>query len=1099
VRDDAGSAPELRGDRRQPAGALRRAELASVPADSGCTLTGRVVHSEEGEETDARPVLPRAGVSVRLSITVEGLDPILRELQTEPDGRFSFAALTPGAKLRLEVDEPGSALIAVAFALPEPQGGRRVDLGDVYLDPAHALRVRVVDATGSPIAGARVQVRPSSALQGLDSADIDTCLRELEPDGGGEYVLERIPPGYHPVYATAPGRVALHRDLETPHGEPHVVELERARRITGRVLTAGGEPIAGARLRSGQADDRFAPATLADASGWFDFDNAELKGLQLRATADGFTEVSRWVDEDTDQFEFHLVREAVVSGRVVREEDGGAIESAYVSVADVRADRHSRASAYAYTDSSGRFELRKVPPGDYQLEARSEDRVPVAQHLGPVAAGERVVDVIVRLPPGLRLRGRVTDMATGEPIAGVRLDFLQAQEPASPNVKGQRESQIDGCFELRGLASGPVEIQTEAEAYLEVLTTVEVQADESPELDLRLVRGGVVEGRVLGPEGAGLEGVDVSLLATNTGTGRSASTDEGGHFRFDGLAADSYRLSIAHDEFAFEEREGIEVAPGRDAVGIEVRLQPWHGAVVRGRVLGLDSRAFVRALVTASRVEISGDKDEPRRFEREVPEYASVNSDGTYELRGLFPETYLVQAYAYGRPPSREATVTVEERQVVDGIDLVFEPGFTLSGRVVGSEGKGLAGATVALTVGGYRSHSFELDCDEEGRFRSEGLAAGRGWITAQCQGHRPRRLRVSVPTTGVTVALEPLARVWGRVVADGVETPLRGSVIVSSWPARLRDWSRDFTIDHAGHFQAAVPAGPCEMYANVAGFAAAEARLDLTPGETREVIVELQAAGRVSASVVSGATGQPLDDVIVRIELGAAPSLWSRYSGTDTTGEVLVEDVPPGVVRITAWHPKHALARIDGIRVEAGRTTAVRIELEPASGVRGTVVKDGERVAGARVRLRKPDGGGETAVLTGMDGEFEAAGLEPGEYDVVVDPDSRQPAALLSTYVEEERFTKVDVNLSAVRLVGRVSAGGKPIGGAFVAAKELDTDNFAGCASTGENGDYDMTLPGPGEYELKVESEEAVFQADLVIPRDAHEVRHDVEIESAR
>jgi hypothetical protein len=82
-----------------------------------------------------------------------------------------------------------------------------------------------------------------------------------------------------------------------------------------------------------------------------------------------------------------------------------------------------------------------------------------------------------------------------------------------------------------------------------------------------------ISGRVLDQNGAGLAGAKVSVVIAATNFARSVAADGEGRYRFVELAPGTYTVRAASDNFATEERAGVETLAGR-SVQLDFILRP---------------------------------------------------------------------------------------------------------------------------------------------------------------------------------------------------------------------------------------------------------------------------------------------------------------------------------------------------------------------------------------------------------------------------------------------------------------------------------------------------------------------------------------------
>lgn len=181
---------------------------------------------------------------------------------------------------------------------------------------------------------------------------------------------------------------------------------------------------------------------------------------------------------------------------------------------------------------------------------------------------------------------------------------------------------------------------------------------------------------------------------------------------------------------------------------------------------------------------------------------------------------------------------------------------------------------------------------------------------------------------------------------------------------------------------------------------------------------------------------------------------------------ELSVAQVRQALVDTAVWDDRYADARPD-TRYGHGRidayAAASRVALD--SGITGVVTQagTGTPVAGARVTVTP---GGNTAV-TDEDGEY-ALRLPAGTYSVAVSAFAHEPATVADVTVTDERFTEIDVSLTALP-VGRISGtavfepSGHGIPGVTVSVRDVP-----GGLSTTTNvdGAYSITLPA-GTYTI--------------------------------
>ena len=171
---------------------------------------------------------------------------------TGRDGRFEFASLVPDVEYELSASAPG--LPGSPIRRVRAAGGASATV-DLVLPSGRWGEVTVLEAgTDAPVAGVRVCAATHADPRGDDdSGGSSQSDAEGVTDEQGRTRLGPLGPG--PILFTAEAEGYAQSNLmkrlevvEGPHGPTATVRLERARRISGRVLRPDGEPAAGATV-----------------------------------------------------------------------------------------------------------------------------------------------------------------------------------------------------------------------------------------------------------------------------------------------------------------------------------------------------------------------------------------------------------------------------------------------------------------------------------------------------------------------------------------------------------------------------------------------------------------------------------------------------------------------------------------------------------------------------------------------------------------------------------------------------------------------------------------------------------------------------------
>jgi hypothetical protein len=462
--------------------------------------------------------------------------------------------------------------------------------------------------------------------------------------------------------------------------------------------------------------------SVANPSGLAFFDTTGLGFLrdevQVRVRADGYATALEWVSLGFES-PVCVYAKCRFEGRVLSFETGDPIRDAFVMVLGDGLDAGPLLSAPVAVDlATGRFSLDDVPSRRQFILAIQRPGYLTESRVLECGVSAGIVDLL--LAEGRTLAGRVVDVATGEPVAGVRV--------------GERDSKIVsnavGEFEIGGVGSGESlgSFSFSKSGYcLTALMRVPPDIEATSGLLIPLVRGGRIAGRVTDSAGTPLHGIPIwveedfraargsedpievrypgyrwdSLLVMRVALAHSRSTRDG-TFLIGGAVSGSYPLRVV----AADAESGLKVLSesfvcesGSNPGPIDLRF-PRSGSLVGSVTPAIDS----------GRIEWRGRTSHGR---------CSVEPDGTFRFERV-----------------EEGDVRVELRlgeEVLAFRDLVVHRGTTTScefvktadvaawhGIVVDGEGMPLPDASVGF------DHSVvprETRTDSNGRFVLHGAA----------------------------------------------------------------------------------------------------------------------------------------------------------------------------------------------------------------------------------------------------------------------------------------------------------------------------------------------------------------------------------------
>lgn len=751
---------ELIRDPRRPAAA---AAAAGTGATVGALAGGALVATKTKVAISVLFLLLLAGAVV-LSSRPE-------RSERAPTPRAADVATGAGAEPEAAPADAG-AEVADAAGTPAPEEAA---------DGSWTLEGRVLDPEGRPVAGATIACFAGPSTKGRSG-----------PDGG--FLVEVEPGRKGRVLAVAGGFAAVSVDFTAgAAGEsgPLDVRLRPEFRISGRVLTDRGDPLAGATVAAGVA-----PATETRADGTFTLLHLDrtLPLQLLSASRAGWvrgTAAVRTAGESAE-VEFVLARGATLRGRVT-DAGGAPVADAVVRVWPWLDGRHSVAE-------DGTFEIPGVDQGPARLEVTAPGFATGVREVEVPTSG-LVEGLDVRLDAGRVVRGTVRN-ADGDPVPGALVWFR-----AGPTVLAVKANCDDsGHFEIARVPTGDVTLLAASAGYL---TGTEDLPPQGPvDLDVVLPEAAGFAGRVVdAASGEPVTRFAVKLaplsrrrkegeaIATgfpppwtyDAGRGAVFSSPDGVFRTGDWCAVGSLAsFEITAEGYAPAVVANLAAAVDPDPRALVIRLEPGvrlEGLVVDAKTGRPVEGAVVRVTTRRNSARLGYGRDGPAELR------TTTGAAGRFTFPHRRPEfvrlvvTHAEYAIGFGEwidlrdgPPAEPVRISLDGGAVIEGV-------------VLGDDGNPLAGADVVLT-GPQPSPipplSLPVVSDGEGRFVFRRVAAGRysvGHRVAVGTGRYDRISRSLEVRTGdraeVVLGPDGTGSVRGRVEAEGADG--------AAWTASLR------------------------------------------------------------------------------------------------------------------------------------------------------------------------------------------------------------------------------------------------------------------------------------------------------------------------
>ena len=434
-----------------------RVKLAAEAAAGG-VLGGRVINWSTGEGVAGAELTFTGDAG---AVTVRSRDEGVFELAPPTPGDFTLATIAAPGFLPYA---PELAHSTIHVALAKQQAVRGLT---VFLFPAVDYHGLVIDAAGTPVAGARVKLLGTpTGEQTIDKLATEWITAKdgtFEFHAADDAVFEATR-GKQRGWAHLDGSVAITRHLTIKVGDA----APRDATITGKVVDDEGHPLPEVLVTAlpfeperNTAARATAFATSA-ADGRFTIDHVDRGGYELVGEIEGHAAAHTRVDGGTTGVTLTVSAGVLVAGTVTSSTDE-PIPAFTITVFRREGAARRFELARSIVDPRGRFEVH-VMPGDVELVASASGWAP--NEPAHVAAKAAVKDVKLVLAAGGTLRGTVVDAKDHAPLAYARVmrEARGGGASAQPANAGT-VTRGDGTFELTGIPPGPVAITIGAGNY----------------------------------------------------------------------------------------------------------------------------------------------------------------------------------------------------------------------------------------------------------------------------------------------------------------------------------------------------------------------------------------------------------------------------------------------------------------------------------------------------------------------------------------------------------------------------------------------------------------------------------------------------------
>jgi hypothetical protein len=396
-------------------------------------------------------VLSSAGAPIRgAQVSAGG-----REAISHPDGSFVLEHLEIG-NVTVEVrSERGVG--------PADGWGFDVDAGatvtsDLVLTAGGVISGTVTNPDGSPAANVAVRT------------EVGHEAAQRTSDASGRFQFVGLPEGRFELVADADGDNASRRqDVSVRPGQTSTATLvvaPRTRRITGIVVDADGKPrtdvyVAASRDIFGDVDN----GVLTGADGTFGLGPFAAGTYVVRGYESAGAEAIVENVRPGTAVRLQLRPTGSIAGTVHTQVDDFELE-----IDNTHVPTTLRKEAFYRT--AGRYHVDDLPPGSYRITVSAGGRE--VQTIAELAPGAHLDHVDIAFDDRTRLVGRVIDVASKQPVAGLGVSVELRGGHRSQRTRTDR----DGRFELADAPRGEVVIDLDHDEYVGVRVRRQLAGNE---------------------------------------------------------------------------------------------------------------------------------------------------------------------------------------------------------------------------------------------------------------------------------------------------------------------------------------------------------------------------------------------------------------------------------------------------------------------------------------------------------------------------------------------------------------------------------------------------------------------------------------------
>ena len=263
--------------------------------------------------------------------------------------------------------------------------------------------------------------------------------------------------------------------------QPTATAAPAAQLVTGTVVDGEGRPVEGAAVT---CQDKPHLTATSDASGHFELP-PEADGCKAIVSSAEHDSLPPVVIEAGKKNRLEVGSPGSIAGVVV-DDVGRPIPDYTIAIEQFTTPDGERGSARVrqqVKDPLGNFELEGLSPGRYVLVATARGKPPTQSAGVEVESGRKTSGVRITIGNGATVSGTVTDRATKQPIAGVRvrLDGVTGALGA-----GSTTTDAEGRYSIEGAPTGAFSLRFSHASYAERIEPLDARGQTSVRADVDL-------------------------------------------------------------------------------------------------------------------------------------------------------------------------------------------------------------------------------------------------------------------------------------------------------------------------------------------------------------------------------------------------------------------------------------------------------------------------------------------------------------------------------------------------------------------------------------------------------------------------------------